>query len=389
MALKRGTGDFARSRLPDGPGFGRPHPIYFPAFILTGLALSVLGPALSQLRERTGSDIGDIGVLFVGQSLGFIVASFITGRAYDRFAAHRVFAGALATLAVGLALVPSFDSLLALFAVFIVIGAGASGTDVGANTLLIWRMGAGVGRSMNVLHFCFGIGALTAPLLVHTSLTISMRAAALACLGLGLWAAKLPSPVAPSDRLDEHTAGGHGFLIIPASFFLLYVGVEIGFAGWIHTYGQQIEFSDLAATWLTTVYWVAFTAGRLLASLVGQHFRPKMILTAACSLTMVAALVLVAGGGRSWAVWTGAALMGVATAPQFPVMFTYLERRISITGRATSWFVGAAGIGGLAFPWLIGRWFDASGAATLPWSMLLLGGATFTAFGLSNRVLGG
>ncbi len=81
--------------------------------------------------------------------------------------------------------------------------------------------------------------------------------------------------------------------------------------------------------------------------------------------------------------------MGVATAPQFPAMFTYLERRIRMTGNATAWMVGASGLGGLVFPWLIGQWFDASGPGILPWSMLGLGVLTLASFGVSNRKLGG
>jgi hypothetical protein len=69
-------------------------------------------------------------------------------------------------------------------------------------------------------------------------------------------------------------------------------------------------------------------------------------------------------------------------------MLTYLERRIRVTGYATSWFVGAAGLGGLVFPWLIGRWIDASGPAALPWSMLILGLLTFGSFATTNRRLG-
>ena len=81
--------------------------------------------------------------------------------------------------------------------------------------------------------------------------------------------------------------------------------------------------------------------------------------------------------------------MGVFAAPQFPVMLTYLERRIHVTGAATSWFIGAAGVGGLLFPWLMGRWFDVGGATALPMSVLLLSVAVFASFLSSNRALGG
>ena len=45
-----------------------------------------------------------------------------------------------------------------------------------------------------------------------------------------------------------------------------------------------------------------------------------------------AAVVLVVGDSRSGAVWFGTTMMGFALAPQFPMMLTYLERRIAITG---------------------------------------------------------
>jgi FHS family Na+ dependent glucose MFS transporter 1 len=367
----------------------RPAAVYLASFLVVGLSVSVLGPALTELRERSGTDIGGIGVLFVGQSAGYIVGSLAIGRLYDRFDGHRVFAAAMATIGVGIALIPEFDSLIALFLVFVVTGVGASAADVGANLLLMWELGAGVGRTMNLLHLSFGLGALSAPLFVHVGLDVATRSAAVACLVLAAWALSVRAPTAPATTRDESAVITPRLLLLLSSFFFLYVGLEVGFGGWIHTYGGEIEFSDLAATWLTTTFWIGFTSGRVLSSLLAQRVRPKVVLAGSCGLTVVAALVLVVGDGRTAPVWVGSAVMGLATAPQFPVMLTYLERRIHVTGAATSWFVGAAGLGGLVFPFLIGRWFDASGAAALPWSILILGIVTFGSFAVSNRVLGG
>jgi len=361
---------------------------YLSTFLVVGFALSVLGPALTELRARTGSDIADIGILFVGQSLGYIVGSMLGGRLYDRFDGHRVAGASLLVMAAGLMTIPAFDHRTGLFLAVALMGAGAATMDVGANTLLMWELGAAGGRAMNMLHLCFGLGALSAPMLVHLSLDGSVRIAALMCVVLAAWLARVASPISPLAR-EEHSEHGRPLLALLSAFFVLYVGLEIGFAGWVQTYGEEIRFSELAATWLTTTFWIGFTGGRLLASVLGHRFRPKVLLIASCSLTIVAAVVLIVGDGRAAPVWAGAALMGLATAPQFPVMLTYLERRIKVTGSATAWFVAGAGLGGLVFPWLIGRWFDAQGAATLPWAMLVLGLLTFGAFGLSNRRLGG
>ena len=372
-----------------GPGgLRQPVLLYVVSFFVIGLSITMLGPAVSQLRDRTESGIGDIGILFVAESAGYFAGSLLGGRSYDRFDGHRVFAAALAVLGTGLFLVPSVDALGGLFAAFVIIGVGAGAVGVGANTLVMWQLGAGVGRAMNTLHLCFGLGALSAPLLVHAGLNVAARSAAVGCVLLAWWAVSVSSPTAPAAARAEHADATPRLLGLLAPFFLLYAGLEIGFAGWIHTYGEEIDFSGLAAAWLTTTFWISFTVGRLLSSLLAQRFRPKVVLSGGCSLAIGAALVLVVGDGRAPAVWGATALMGLATAPQFPVMLTYLERRINVTGIATSWFVGAAGLGGLVFPWLIGRWLDSGGATALPASVLILAALTFASFGVSNRRLG-
>lgn len=367
----------------------RPVPLYWTTFLVVGLSLSVLGPALTQLRERSGSGIGSIGILFVGQSLGYVLGSLAGGRLYDRLRGHHVFAGALLLMASGLVAVPSLAALPGLFAAFLLVGAGAAMCDVGANALLMWELGSENRRSMNVLHLCFGLGALSAPLFVHVGLDLAVRAAALVCVLLAVWSLTIPPPIVRAVSDDHHPHQTPRLLLLLATFFFLYVGLEIGFAGWVHTYAVEIDFSEAAATWLTTTFWIGFTTGRLLSSAIGHRIRPKHVLTWACGLSVVAAALLVVADGRVGAVWVGTAMFGVATAPQFPVMLSYLERRIHVTGYATSWFVGAAGVGGLIFPWLIGRWIDVSGAAALPWSMLLLGVLTVGSFVMSDRVLGG
>jgi fucose permease len=367
----------------------RPVPLYWTTFLVVGLSLSVLGPALTELRDRSGSGIGSIGILFVGQSLGYVVGSFGGGRLYDRLPAHHVFAGSLLMMAAGLVAVPSLDELAGLFVAFLLVGTGAAICDVGANALLMWELGSENARSMNVLHLCFGIGALSAPLFVHLGLDLAVRVAALGCVALAGWSVTIPPPVVRPVSEDHHPHQTSRLLLVLAAFFFFYVGLEIGFAGWIHTYAEEIDFSDVGATWLTTTFWIGFTAGRIAASVVSHRVRPKRLLTAACAATVVAATLFVVAGGRPGGVWVATALFGLATAPQFPVMLSYLERRIHVTGYATSWFVGGAGVGGLVFPWLIGRWFGVSGAEALPWSMLVLAVVTVGSFAVSDRVLGG
>ncbi|MEK9938741.1 MAG: MFS transporter [Ilumatobacter sp.] len=367
----------------------RPVPLYLASFVVIGLSLTLLGPALSELRERSDSGIAEIGVLFVAQSLGYIIGAFGGGRLLDRFDGHRVYAVFMALIAASLLLVPVFSRLAALFMVFLVLGATTSVIDVGANALIIWHLGAEVGRSMNLLHLCFGLGAHSAPLVVGVDLEVATTAGAVLAAATAVWALLVPAPVAPTVDREEQTAVTNGLLFVAATFFFMYVGVEVGFGGWIHTYGEELDFSSTGATWLTAVFWIAFTGGRLLSAAIVNFVRPKLVLTVACVSAVAISAVMVVGDGALIAVWSGAVVMGLATAPQFPVMFAYLERRVRLTGSATAWFIGAAGLGGLVIPYAIGFAFDSIGARALPLASLVFSFATLAAFANVNRRFGG
>jgi fucose permease len=362
-----------------------PAPLYLTAFLVVGLSVSILGPALSELRDRSGTGLGGIGVLFVAQAVGYIVGSLGGGAALDRVNGHRLFAVSLVVMGLALGTVPHVDALIGLTVVFGVLGLGAAVVDLGANTMLIWNRGSDVGPAMNLLHLCFGVGALSSPLLVGLGLGVAATGGAIAALLIAGWALVVPSPVAPIVKREEQTDATPGLLALAAMFFVLYVGLEVGFGGWIHTYGEEIEFSSAGATWLTAVFWIAFTAGRLLAAWLAHRVVPKTLLAGACTLALVSALLLTVGNGTAAIVWPATALFGLAVAPQFPVMFTYLERRINVTGSATSWFVCGAGLGGLVFPWAIGQWFGWSGAGAMPLATTLLAAATLAWFVLLNR----
>jgi FHS family Na+ dependent glucose MFS transporter 1 len=340
--------------------------LYLGSFLLVGLALSVLGPALTELRDRSGSGIGSIGVLFAGQSVGYIVGSLASGRLYDRFDGHRVYAAALVVLGVGLGMLPLFDSLQGLFLSFVIIG---------------------VGGAMNLLHLCFGLGALVAPLVVHVGLEVAGGAAAAGCLVMAVVATTIPAPPPPASSRAEHTTTTAPLLALLAAFFFVYVGLEIGYAGWVKTYGEAVSFSELEATWLTTVFWISFTIGRMLAAAAAGRVEPDRVVVVASVASLLAAAILIVGDGGSPAVWSGTVVMGLATAPQFPGVLMLAERRIHLTGSATAWFVCGAGCGGLVFPWAIGRFFERSGETALPWAMLVLGVVTLAAFLAASRAL--
>lgn len=367
--------------------FPTPIPLYVVTFMVLGVSSAFLGPALTELRDRSGSDIGSIGRLFAAQACGYLIGSQIVGRLVDRVDGHRLYAASLALIAAGLALVPAMHSIATWLPVFVVVGLGTGGVDVCSNALLLWVLGPRSGRAMNTLHLMFGVGALAAPLLVYADIGWALRGVAAAALVSAAVAIRLPAP-RPVARRVEHGHATPSLLVTIAVFFCVYVGLEAGFAGWVKTYAEEYSMSELAATWVVTAFWIGFTAGRVASSALAHVVRPRVVLYAAATGTIAAAVVLLVGDGATPAIWAGAVLMGLAAAPQFPVMFTYLESRIPVTGAVTGWLVGGGAAGALALPLLIGEVIDATGPAALAVFSVVLSVLSLAAFASVDRSLG-
>ncbi len=147
------------------PGFA-----YLASFVALGLTLTFVGPALTTLRDQAGVSTAAIAALFGSQAAGYLLGAVLGGRGFDAGLGHRLMAGSLAGVAVGLVAISAARSLPALLVLFFLLGVVAAAVDVGGNTLLVWTRGATVGPMMNALHFCFALGALACPLLINRSL---------------------------------------------------------------------------------------------------------------------------------------------------------------------------------------------------------------------------
>jgi FHS family Na+ dependent glucose MFS transporter 1 len=342
---------------------------YYAAFVILGLTGSSLGPTLLGLAEHTQTDLGEISFLFTARSLGYLVGSFQGGRLYDRASGHVVMVAALVAMAAMMALAPLIPLLWLLAAVLLVVGLGEGALDVGGNTLLVWVHGRQVGPFMNGLHFFFGAGAFLSPIIVAQAMSISgditwaYWALALLALPVIVWLLRLPSPKAQVVSEDGPVGQVDNWLVaLIAVFFFLYVGAEVGFGGWVFAYTAELGLAgEETAAYLTSAFWGALTVGRLLAIPIAARFRPRAILAGdlvGCLVSM--GLILL--WPRSLAVvWLGALGLGFSMASVFPTMISLAERRMTITGRVTSWFFVGASSGGMFLPWLIGQLFEPVG----------------------------
>jgi FHS family Na+ dependent glucose MFS transporter 1 len=342
---------------------------YYAAFIALGLFAASMGPTLPGLARHTGSRLSEISFLLSARSLGYLLGSLLSGRLYDRAPGHQVITGVLILMAVMMVLVPLIPLLWLLVAVLLVLGAAEGALDVGGNTLLVWLYRDKVGPFMNALHFFFGVGAFISPIVVAQAvqasgdITLAYWVLALLMLPALLWLIRLPSPERQAAAETRRSGQANRVLLtlLVLSFFV-YVGAELSFGNWLYTYALTLGLADATtAAYLTSGFWGAFTAGRLISIPIATRFSPGAVLLADLVGCLAGVGVILLWPASPLALWIGACGAGFAMASIFPTMIAFAERRMTITGQITSLFLAGSAAGSMTLPWLIGQLFERVG----------------------------
>jgi fucose permease len=73
----------------------------------------------------------------------------------------------------------------------------------------------------------------------------------------------------------------------------------------------------------------------------------------------------------------------------FPTMLTFAGQHMTINGRVTRWFIVGASAGSMCLPWLIGQFFERTGARIMSYvimsALLLAGGVLASLIRFSAR----
>lgn len=374
-----------------------PVPAYLIGFVLIGIALSLAGPSLSHLRDRVNTTDGGIAWVFVGQSAGYIAGSIFAGHGLDSGRGHRRWIAAMVLSSASLALIAMAPSLLLLVIAFAVLGLACGLCDVSGNTLVMWSRPEGPGPLLNSLHLCFALGAMVTPLLVNRSLHLveSVWGVALPMVALTAVCASLmlPHPSPMRTRLatvERSHAGGARTMHVAVicAFFFAYVAMETGFANWIHTYVEQIEYGDAGtATGVTSMFGFGFALGRMGAIWTARHVSSGWTVAITTGMSVVASVLFVIFDGPGLMLWIVTLLFGLTVAPQYASMLAYAESHLALSGRNTSAIVAASGIGGLLMPFIVGQLFDRVGPQSLPPTVLVLAILTAAAAAYAGRLL--
>lgn len=352
---------------------------YFIAFVALGLAMAALGPTLPGLAAQVRVGTSEISYLFTARSFGFLLGSLFSGKFYDRMRGHNVMAAMIFAMSAAMALMPIVPALGLLLAVMLALGMAEGALGVGGNALLVWVHQSRVAPFMNALHFFYGVGGFISPLIVARALAFKNTTAApyfvLAILILPAAALLLRSPSPQNQQvLSEQPDAGrinYKLVVLIALLLCLYIGAEVSYGSWIYSYVLKMNLGneDMAA-YLTSIFWGALTAGRLIGVPVAARLRPRTILLADLIGCFISIGIAILWSSSLTAITIATVSIGLSMASIYPTALTFAERRMRITGQVTGFLIVGGSSGGMIVPLIIGQMFDSMGPRVMMFTIL-------------------
>ena len=338
----------------------------YAAFLPIGIATVLLGPMLPTLSTRWSLNYSQAGALitvqFVASTLGVAVSGVLVSRWGFRFAIK----SGLVVMAVGVATLLAGSRMLGIVCIA-AYGAGI-GLAVPAANLLVAEVNLRQrSAKLNVLNFCWSLGAVACPFLVAAAAKeqrVPMLLAAVAAFSLlvAIAIAAMPSYIVePAVVADQ--AGNRGprinwkqpALIALATLFFVYVGTENGFGLWVASYAKSLgSLTPTMSLMSPSFFYAALLLGRWLAPLLLRTIDEVKLVQAGLLMASVGMAVLVLSHGLSGVV-TSACLAGLGLSSVYPITIALLSREFGASAsRVGSLMFTMANLGGSSMPWLVG-----------------------------------
>ena len=333
------------------------------ALLGIGALQAMYGPAFPGLMQRYGVGVEAVGLTVVLNFAGSFVATVASSVLLVRAGYRPVLIGAGAMMTAGVllaALAPTWTWLL--------IGAAAAGLGFGllnvAFNLLVARVFApNAAPILNLMSAVFGVGAILGPVAVGAvggSLRLPFLGLALVVGASTVVSFRVPEPeAAPTARPTALPwLAAIGFVAL----YALYVATESGVASW-ETVHLEPSLGARSAAFMTSVFWIALTIGRLIAIPLSARIQPRtlVLFSTGAGLAALSAAHLISFAPVAYA------LAGLAFAPVFPTTLAWIERVFPRRSeRIVPIALAVANVGPVAGTAAIGAWVARSGPDVIP-----------------------
>lgn len=355
-------------------------------FILLGVPDGMLGVAWPSMQTTFGVALGQMGVLLLATTAGFVITSFSAGRLITRLGIARLLTISLLARGLSLAAMGLAPSWPALVAAAFCFGVSSGAIDAGMNTYFAMNLSP---RLMNWLHASFGLGATLGPLLMTSLLSAGavwrwgywilgfahVLVALWVLLRAGQWQmhsndapGQTAARQAPAAQRSYRATLSRPIVWVNIALFFFYTGAEVGTGNWaftLFTEGRSVPVA-VAGFW-AGFYWGSFTFGRFVFGIIADRLNIANAIRAMIALAAAGAGLLW-WNPADWVSFAGLAIIGFALAPVFPLLISSTPRRLGLADatNAIGFQVGAASFGIAVLPGLAGALAERTSIEIVP-----------------------
>ena len=334
----------------------------YATFLPIGIVTVLLGPMLPTLSARWSLNYSQQGALFNAQYFASTGAVALSGWLVSRWGYRFAMKSGLLFVTAGLALLLSGSEVLGI-ACIAMYGAGL-GLAVPATNLLVAEVNPSQrSAKLNVVNFCWSVGAVACSFLVATAAKVHRVPLLLGLVAGCIFLVLVGIAAMPASIVEPAVAGKKGPSIpwkhraLPplGALFFIYVGTENGFGGWVASYSKSLGSMSATMSLVTpSFFYAALMLGRLLAPMllrmIDEIHLAQAGLLAACGGT--AGLLLARGLPG---VAASACLAGLGLSCVYPITISVLSREFgAAASRTGSVMFTLANLGGGLMPWLVG-----------------------------------
>src|ERR1039457_3563565 len=253
----------------------------FAVFLLLGVVIASYGPSTPHITERFTVSVSIAGLIVSANFLGEVIGLMALGLTHARWTLGDRLAVGTSLFGGGLlaaAAAPTWPLLL--LAVF-VLGIGAGGLVVLINLYFATRFGRRSPAMLGLVNTAYGVGTFIGSALVALTRGYSIvfgvvGVGVLLCLAFLRRA--VDAATAPELGPPPLNARTLGLVITFALMLLVYEGLEAGIGTWEATDLVSLGASAQFAAGATSVYWGAFTLGRVITAPLAVRWAPQRIL---------------------------------------------------------------------------------------------------------------
>lgn len=161
--------------------------------------------------------------------------------------------------------------------------------------------------------------------------------------------------ITPTSK-DAAAAFRMKIVILVGIFLFLYVGCESGYGNYLTAYTtQQLSMDEHTSSLLTSVFWAAFTGGRLLAVLLSIYLSTAVMIGVDLIGCIASLLLIMIFSSNQQVLWVCSACYGLAVASVYPSAINHAEHTVSLSGKHLSFLTGFATAGEALIPLMIGE----------------------------------